>query len=42
MPQSEDRRNGEGRCNFGDRTDERVWSLMFMMMMMMMMMMNAI
>jgi len=33
--QLEDRRNvGESSCNFGDGTDERVQSLMFMMMMM--------
>ena len=32
----EDRRNvGESSCNFGDGTDQRVQSLMFMMMMMM-------
>ena len=32
--QSEDRRNvGESSCNFGDGTDQRVQSLMFMMMM---------
>jgi hypothetical protein len=31
----EDRRNvGETGCNFGDGTDEKVQSLMFMMMMM--------
>ena len=30
---------GESSCNFGDGTDQRVQSLMFMMMMMMMMMM---
>ena len=35
--QLEDRRNvGESRCNFGDGTDQRVQSLVFMMMMMMM------
>jgi hypothetical protein len=35
--QLEDRRNvGESSCNFGDETDQRVQSLMFMMMMMMM------
>ena len=34
--QLEDRRNvGESSCNFGDGTDQRVQSLMFMMMMMM-------
>ena len=34
----EDRRNdGESSCNFGDGTDQRVQSLMFMVMMMMMM-----
>jgi len=34
----EDRRNvGESSCNFGDGTDQRVQSLMFMMMMIMMM-----
>jgi len=33
----EDRRNGESSCNFGDETDQRVKSLMFMMLMMMMM-----
>jgi len=34
--QLEDRRNvGESSCNFGDGTDQRVHSLMFMMMMMM-------
>jgi len=39
--QLEDRRNvGGNSCNFGDETDLRVQSLMFMMMMMMMMMMN--
>jgi len=33
----EDRRNiGQSSCNFGDGTDQRVQSLMFMMMMMMM------
>jgi len=38
--QLEDRRNiGESSCNFGDGTDQRVQSLMFIMMMMMMMMM---
>jgi len=38
--QLEDRRNvGESSCNFGDGTDQRVQSLMFVMMMMMMMMM---
>jgi len=31
--------NGESSCNFGDGTDQRVHSLIFMMMMMMMMMM---
>ena len=37
--QLEDRRNvGLNSCNSGDRTDQRVQSLMFMMMMMMMMM----
>ena len=37
--QLEDRRNvGESSCNFGDGTDQRVQSLMFMMMMMIMMM----
>jgi len=36
----EDRRNvGESSCNFGDGTDQRVQSLMFMTFMMMMMMM---
>jgi len=36
----EDRRNvEESSCNFGDGTDQRVQSLMFMMMMMIMMMM---
>jgi hypothetical protein len=36
----EDRRKvGESSCNFGDGTDEKVQSLMFMVMMMMMMMM---
>jgi len=30
--QLEDRRNGESSCNFGDETDQRVQSLMFMMM----------
>ena len=35
--QLEDRRNvGESSCNFGDGTDQRVQSLMFMIMMMMM------
>ena len=33
--QLEDRRNvGENSCNFGDGTDQRVQSLMFMMVMM--------
>ena len=33
--QLEDRRNvGESSCNFGDGTDQRVQSLMFMMMVM--------
>jgi hypothetical protein len=37
--QLEDRRkDGDSSCNFGDGTDQRVQSLMFMMMMMMMMM----
>jgi len=36
--QLEDRKNvGKSSCNFGDETDQRVQSLMFMMMMMMMM-----
>jgi hypothetical protein len=35
--QLEDRRNvGKSGCNYGDGTDQRVQSLMFMMMMMMM------
>ena len=39
--QLEDRRSvGESSCNFGDGTDQRVQSLMFMMMMTMMMMRN--
>ena len=41
--QLEDRRNvGESSCKFGDGTDQRVQSLMFMMMMMMMMMVSVI
>ena len=36
----EDQRNvGESSCNFGDGTNQKVQSLMFMMMMIMMMMM---
>jgi hypothetical protein len=41
--QLEDRRNvGESSFNFGDGTDQRVQSLMFMMMMMMMMKLHVL